>query len=52
MDDVHEERKMIGKERQNGATVIGKSISVLGNHANFTTIRLVIPPITIKAVYS
>lgn len=42
---------MIGKERQNGATVIGGFISLLGSRVSNARVKLIITFITITTVY-
>ena len=51
INDVQQEREMTGKERQNAATVIGKSTSILGSRIRAAKMTLIILFITITTVY-
>ena len=51
MNDDQRERGMTGKERQNAATVIGKSTSILGSRIRAAKMTLIILFITITTVY-
>ena len=51
MNDDQRERGMTGKERQNAATVIGKSVSILGSRISAAKMTLIIMFITITTVY-